>query len=227
MGKQFLKFLFLALFITACGRIHPPGQKNQGVITYKVTYLKSDLKNMSTSLLPKVMVQKFRHHMSINTIEGFFGRFTLSNVSDGKKHTNTTLLKILGKGYMYSGPSGEYGCCFDPFVGMVISFSDQTKMVAGYQCKLALATFPGIRPDTFNVWYTQELGIENPNVNNPFSAIDGVLLEFNLHLKNLELRLEAEKVEHTSVPWSEFEVPDGYKECSKQKMEDILNALLE
>jgi hypothetical protein len=227
VGDKIRNLIFLAIIVTSCGKWSPAGQKSQGVITYKVTYLKSELKNISTSLLPKTMTQKFRQHMSMNTIEGFFGRFTLSNISDGKRKTNTTVLKILGKGYTYSGTSGDYGCCFDPFNGMVIGFTDKKKQIAGYNCDHAFATFPGVSADTFEIWYTKELGLENPNVNNPFAQIDGVLLEFNLHLKNLRLRLEAEKVEHISVPWSDFEAPEDYKNCSKQRMEEILNALLE
>jgi hypothetical protein len=227
LGERVRICLILAVVAVSCGKMHPPGQRAQGVITYKVTYLRNDLKNISTSLLPKAMIQKYRNHMSLNSIEGFFGTFTLSNISNNKKRTNTTQLKVMGKGYSYTGESGDYGCCFDPFNGMIISFAEGKKTIAGCECSLALATFPGVNQDTFLIWYTQDLGIEKPNINNPFSQIDGVLLEFNLHLKSLKLRLEADKIEHPNIPWSDFDTPPEYKPCSRQKMEEILNALLE
>jgi hypothetical protein len=227
VGVKIRNLLFLAILLTSCGKFNPQGQKSQGIITYKVTYLQSDLKNISPSLLPKIMTQKYRQHMSVNSIEGFIGAFTLSNISDAKKRTNTTVLRVMGKGYTYSGPSGDYGCCFDPFTGMVITYQEGRKKIAGCDCEKAIATFPNIKPDTFEIWYTKDLGVEVPNINNPFSEIDGVLLEFNMHLKKLSLRLEAEKIEHVSVPWSDFKVPEGYRACTKQRMEDILNALLE
>jgi len=223
----FAKVLILMLVLSACRHTNYSSDLTEGVIEYKITYLESSLSTVSPALLPKKMIQKFKQNKSSNSIEGFMGMFALTNISDSRKHTNTTLLKVMDNRFRFSGSPGESGCCFEPFDGMNIQYIDSQRVIAGYHCTKALATFPGINKDTIELWFTHEIGVGHPNITNPFSEIDGVLMQFNLNLKKLRMRFTAEQVKKENISWSDFDIPESFRPVSRQKMEKIISALME
>lgn len=183
--------------------------------------------NISTSMLPKTMTMRFKDHLSMYRINGLFGAFVISNISDARHGTNTTLLKLLDNKYCYEGSKNEYACCFDNMDGLNIVETNEVKNILGFNCKKAIATFPGTERNPFIIYYTDDIRIKKPNNTNPYHDINGVLMEFELNLNQVNMRLKPRSFHKTEVSTEEFEIPDGYRRVSRKKMEEIFNELME
>lgn len=223
--SRYLFLLSVCLLISACAR-KSGGERKEGKIMFQIDYERSQVGGYSTTVLPKVMTMEYRDHMVRNTIEGGLGFFSLVNVSDTRYYQHTTWLKFIDKKYIYEGERREVPCCFSMLDGMQLTFTDGRKEIAGLDCKHAVASFPenGIEP--FDVWYTEELQLRNPNANNPFMDIPGVLLEFNTLLGNANMHMVATEYEAQHIPQKHFQPPKNYHPVSKTEMESIITALM-
>jgi len=224
MRISLLVFVF-CLILPSCDTIDFSDQP-QGVIEYEVTYL-SNRSSMPTNLLPKKVTLKYRSHKSITTIEGFMGMFSMSNICDFRKNTNTMILKVMDKKFYYPGEKYEPPFFFDGLKNVSISFTDKTKILAGLPCKNSIISFPNSKRTAFNVYYTDQISIKNANKSNPFNSINGVLMQFNININNIEMQLIANKYKHENVSNDIFSLPKGYKKVSREKISGILSRLLE
>jgi GLPGLI family protein len=110
---------------------------------------------------------------------------------------------------------------------MNIEFTKQKKEIVGFECRNAIASFPGSDIESFDIWYTEELPLDNPNEKTPFHRIPGVLLEFNTIMGNANMHMVAKSCEAARIPARIFDLPKNYKRVTKAEMETILNALLD
>ena len=138
MKHRILIIIALFFVLVSCGTLDFSDQP-QGIIEYDVTYV-TNKSSMPTNLLPKHVVLKFHAHKSITTIEGFMGMFIFSNISDFKRHTNITLLKVIDKKYYYEGSKNEYPIFFEDMSKIKIINTNDKNIIAGLTCKKALIT---------------------------------------------------------------------------------------
>lgn len=218
--------LFALILLTSTCIRKPEGERTEGKIKFRITYEQGLVGGYSTTVLPKEMIMAFSNDMVRNTIEGGLGFFSLVNVSDLRNYQNTTWLKFIDKKYIYIGDKKEKPCCFGMLEGMVLTFTDSTKEITGMECKHAIASFPdnGIKP--FNIWYTQEIGLYNPNGNTPYRDIQGVLLEFNTLMGNSNMHMVATSYEAHHIPQKHFQPPRNFRPVTKDEMDRILYALM-
>ena len=94
----------------------------------------------------------------------------------------------------------------------IVELSDTTKVIAGFSCKKAVITVnnDGVK-STYEVYYSNELGSKMANFDNPlYKDIDGVLLEFLLKNRDINMKFSATSVEKKSLPAKDFEIPSDY-----------------
>ncbi|MGC8823352.1 MAG: hypothetical protein ACP5PZ_01995 [Bacteroidales bacterium] len=202
------------------------GLQPQGIIEYEVTYV-SNRSSIPTNLLPHKIILKFRGNKNITTIEGFMGMFALSNITDLRKGRNITLLKVMDKKLYYAGERNEYPFFFEYMKDFHVQYLNDTLQMAGFDCKKAVISFADTSQKPFEVYYTHDLPVEEPNRLTPFKEIDGLMVAFNIQLPNIEMRVTAVRYRPVNVSGEIFEVPDGYKKVSKRQMVSIINRLLE
>ena len=180
---------------------------DEGQITYNITYFQSDDENPLVSLLPTTMVIKFKDNSSIGIIEGWMGLFKSSYISNFKKKTNTSTFKVMDKKLAFETKFDEENFGFDPFPSLKIEHTTDEKMISGYKCKRAIATVGEEKKDTFSIYYTDDIKINNPNWNTPFKEIAGVLMEFQAGMRGVQMKCVACKVEDLEIKDEEFEIP--------------------
>jgi len=225
MGKRTVFILFCILLLLAC-RDGGTDRQPEGIIEYEVTYL-TNKSSMPTNLLPRRIILKFRGNKNITTIEGFMGMFALSNITDLRKGRNITLLKVMDKKLYYSGEHNEVPFFFEYMKDFTIRYVTDTARIAGFNCKKAIVSFADTAIKPFDLFYTHDLLVEEPNRFTPFKDIDGLLVAFNIQMPNVEMRVVATQYNSTPVNGDVFEIPDGYKKVSKRQMISIINKLLE
>ncbi len=223
--SRILSLLVLIIFINSCSSPFEKDGIKEGVIEYEITYLENEMTNFAVSFLPRTMYMKFRNNMSISTIEGFMGVFFVKNITDLRKMQNTTLLKALNNEFFYLGERKEQPCCIGEFGELEFKITEDTLRICDFLCKKAIAKLPD--GSSFEVYFTEEIGLKNPNALTPFEPIDGVLMKFQMKLNSVRMDINAKKFYEKKVPVEEFEIPPGFKRISKEKMEEVVNELME
>jgi GLPGLI family protein len=221
-----LSFLVILPIITvlfqSCSPI-PENQKiSEGEIEYNIEYLDNEKDNPMILLLPNKMKTSFKNNSSRTLIEGF-GIFKLIYISDSLNQTNYTLFQMMDKKYYSQTEENRLSFGFEDMEKIKIKFSNKEKKIAGYTCKLAIASFPDKQFGDIEVYYTKEIKLNNPNRNNPFHEIKGVLMEFTVNLMGINMRIKTKKVTNKKIKPEIFEIPNGFNKVAPEEMEKIVN----
>ncbi len=218
-------FIFIIFSFFGCKNVFH-SKPSEGVIHYELVYLQSEDENPIISLLPTDMDIEFKDNLTHQKVEGWMGIFYMGGIYDANTNCKTALLKIMGQKYQHvekGDKQVDFG--FDPYDGMKLEETKETKEIAGMQCKKVHVSFPD-KSEDFDIFYTNDIEMKNPNWNNPFHSIKGVLLEYQIKMFGIKTRIIAKSVEYIETPDEEFVVPDGFKEVSKEEMEEVINKLM-
>jgi len=102
------------------------------------------------------------------------------------------------------------------YEGMTFTKTGETKKIAGYNCEQATAKLAD--GNTFTVYYTTELVLENKNYDAQFKNLPGVPLEYESIMGNLRVKYTASKISFDPVPVQRFEIPSsGYREMTYEE----------
>lgn len=219
-----LIILIVVLSFSACKDLADTGI-DEGVMKYKITYLEDKTKNPLIALLPSYLEMHFKDNSVLLCVEGWMGIFESSFIKDGKTGELTTTLKMMNKKYYYKS-SEQTGYLGDTkYTNLEIEFDDLTKEIINFECKHAKVNVPSENL-TFDLYYTEDISIKEPNLNTVFEDIPGVLMEFNMDMNGIPMHLIATELNESDISESFFSVPDGYKEVEKQEIDTILSSLM-
>ena len=77
----------------------------------------------------------------------------------------------------------------------------------------------------FDVYYTDELNVSNPNENTPYDKLKGMLMQYRLKKLGLELEFTAKGVTKEKIADTEFELPAYYKVITTKEMEEFFKSI--
>jgi len=214
------------LLVISCMNQKQKGIYGEGRLEYKIYYLNAKEDNYDPSFLPKKMTLEFNQDYSINQIDGFMGFFKLGNITYFHHKRVNTHLKVLDQNYTFRGGRNDMMCCFDCMDGMILTEDTVTYNIAGLKSKKVEVSFTE-NPDTFSIYYTQEINLSHPNVTNPYHDINGVLTAFRLTMGPYLMYFQATKFEPGRPPKAEMNIPDDAHEVNRSEMIAILNRLME
>jgi len=214
--------LLLCLLGSSCNNEIDSGEISEGEIEFHVNYLENGENNLFIALLPSKVTTYFRENSSCTLIEGDLGLFKLAFILNGEVQKNYSLLQIIDKKYVYKSKFGETTYGYAQMDGLKIIYSEKRKKIANYNCKHAMAVYNELK-DTIQLYYTNEIDLLHPNLNNPFKEIDGVLMEFSVTLAGIDMQFKANKVQSIKVEPSLFTLPEGYLSISEKQMKEEIN----
>lgn len=219
---RYLPFIFILLL--SCQFNSSPEIINEGIITYDISYFQTEKENPLISLLPTQMTITFKDDKAISVFEGWMGIFSSCLITDVSEGENTTLMKLSDKKYYYISSINE------PFIGkendsISIRNSDEFKEIGGYKCYKSEVEVSNSENNTFDIYYTEELKLKYPNINSPFKDLQGVLMEFQMEINSIEMKLTFNNINTNKVPDSVFSIPAGYNLISRTEMEKILSEI--
>jgi len=194
----------------------------EGTITYAVCYDSQQETNPIISLLPTEVQYKFKDNNISVISEGYLGFFSTKFISKIDEPQSSILFKILNNKMNYEFSNEEIPFVYNHKLTTKIKYLSKEKVIAGYKCKLARVYIKEL-PEPIDVYYTQDIGLENPNRNTPFNQIDGVLLEFEASMNKIKAKFSAQTVSLTPVDLEEFVIPCDYV---KSDAETVLKYLL-
>jgi GLPGLI family protein len=214
------------LMVVSCKVENKQRGISSGRIDYMITYLNADLDKKTMELLPKKMKLTFNEKQAENKIEGFLGLYKLNTITNFHTHKCSTFLKIVDKHYVFKGKRDELMCCFDQMDDMKIDETVETKTIAGLDCKKAVVFLPS-KNEKFDIFYTGEINLQNPNVTNPYKNVNGILMEFELNLLHLRMRFTAENFTPLTETDMTNNLPHNAKTVNRDQMAQILTRLME
>lgn len=208
-------FLLSALLFS-CAPATNPKFISEGIIEYKATPVDPD--NAMAALAPSKMTLKFKDNFEEAEMTAGMGLFATSFISDPAKKQFIQLVKLINQKFalVIAGDSVKKEVDSDP--KPIIEPTNEKKIIAGYNCVKAKVSYADKSIPGFDIWYTKELNIQNPNWSTPFHDIDGVLLEYQLKRYGLELRFTCTSVSKASVDESLFQLPSDYKIITSKEM---------
>lgn len=220
---RFTSFLILVIVLSyGCGSPNGGNGISEGVIEYDAEPV--DKAHPMADLAPTKMTVRFKDNKSCVDLSAGMGLFSTSFISDPETRTMTQLVKLLNKKYAHVFDSIELRKENEKTPKMAIQKTNETKMIAKYKCRKARVTFPGTDLPGFDIYYTTDINIQNPNWSNPFSEIEGVLLEYQMTRHGMEMHFTAKAVNPIEVDDAVFEVPEDYKVIGKPELDDLFNA---
>lgn len=220
IGYSFF-ILIIAFVFSGCGNTDEKFI-SEGVIEYSAKVV--DEANPMASLAPNKMTISFKNNKSCAEMSAGMGLFSTSFISDPETKTLTQLVKLLNKKFSLVQNEQEIKKENEAYA-MEIVHTDDKKIILGYNCKKAHIKLLNEDATEFDIFYTTELDIKNSNFANPFYAIDGVLMEYQMKKFGLEMRFTATSVKNQDVDDAIFELPADYKKISQQEMNDLFLGL--
>ena len=197
----------------------------EGVIEYDITYPKLDPNSMMVSGMPNKAYLRFKDNNTSNDMSGMMGLISITYIANHTKQAVEQRLTLINKKYASTISPDDLKRLNDSYVSEVQEGS-ATQQIAGFTCKEAIVKL--MDGKEAKVYYTNEIGITNPNWSNPYSKIDGVLMDFQMERYGVAMHLKAKSVLAQKVDDSTFQLPADsveYKRIVFSELEKILQDL--
>ena len=221
-SKLIITFLLTAFILTSCK--DDVSLKKEGLIHYELVYLDGENSSPIITFLPNDMTYAFKAGKTIQKVEGWGGVFKMTGISDCKSDSVTALMKILGEKKKYKCRIGEDNFGYAPLKDLEYEYLDDEKEIAGYNCKKVIAHNKNA---SYELYYTNDIDIKNPNWNTPFKEVDGILMEYQISMFGIKTKITAQEVEFKKIKNSEFSIPDDYKSVNKNDIEETVYKYIE
>lgn len=190
----------------------------EGVVTFKISYPGSKFTESQLSMFPKILTVTIKGSKSRTEIATGMGNQT--EITDYISKSKIGLINMGGQKFAVKTTSEEIEKEIAKEPVPTIEFSEESKMIAGYACKKATITVDdkGTK-NTYEVFYTKELGNKLANFDNPlYKDIDGILLEFSMKTPQFMMKFTATAVEKKNISPKEFEIPADYVLTTQEEL---------
>jgi hypothetical protein len=219
----FIAFI-LALTLYSCRN---KGGKNidQGEIHYTIEYM-GNVSIMPREVMPRNLIVSFKDDKILFDISAPFGNSGILNLSNPEEGIFDTYISLLSWRYFYAAKAGETHPGFEAMEGLEIKKTFRTSVICGFNCKMAEVTLPADRSKVYEVWYTTEIDVKNPNNATPFTNIDGVLMKFFFKMGPAEMHFDAETVYKKDIPDNTFERREKYLRVSREEIDKFITKMI-
>jgi hypothetical protein len=217
----------MMLFLQSCG----DGKIHEGTVEYEVSYPYFNKEgSFLSSMLPQKATFRFKGNKWMMQVKR--GRaFSSAFIVDCEAKTMTTLFQFGSKKkYSVMTEAEVLKRRDEKFPKPSYMHTNEGDSIAGFFCRKSIALFEELGQPEATLYYTDAIGIENPNWCFPYHEITGVFMVYELEQWGLRTRFTAEKFDPAPVEDSMFEVPSGYKKVPvadlEKEMEEMFGAIV-
>jgi len=217
--------IFLFVVLSSCHIKLGKKGMDEGIIKYQITYLQSESDNPIISLMPTYLNMSFKNNSVLMEVEGWMGVFKSSFIKQFDLNRSVTVLKVMNKKYYVINTGTADFMGMKAFDSIQITFDEQSKVILDFQCKHCQVVIPD-KNLAFDVFYTDEIHIDNPNAQTPFHKIPGVMLQFQIVANGIPMTLIASEINESEVSDEVFFIPKGYEEVTQETIDKIFSELI-
>lgn len=215
----------LAMLFVGCTP-PPSGNFTEGRISYRITYDSLTRTAIPQHLLPANLTVRFKDNNTSTQIGGMLALGLIRNYTE-QQYTNMVNLKFTGTRLKYTEPITDAMPAFYAAVPeLTISEQVDDCQMFGLNCKRTSGVYRSAAFRPFEIIYTNDIGIAQPNANTPFADIDGVLLAFSLYIPPFMMHIKAIDVRSERVDDDVFESPKNYNEVDAKTITDLLQTVM-
>ncbi|MBP6022284.1 hypothetical protein [Ferruginibacter sp.] len=133
-----------------------------------------------------------------------------TTIHDTKAGNAVILKEYSGQKLMITLTKANWEAKNKAYDNIKFEFIDETKIVAGYNCKKAIASMPGGK--SIVVYYAPDLVITNKEYNNTFKSLPGLALQYEYESGAMKYKYTLSKINFDPILASKFDFPkSGYR----------------
>lgn len=200
-------FLLVAVAPYGCKRGEFDGLK-EGKVIYDVTF-EGEINPMVKAMLPSEIVTYFGDNKTCMVVETAMNVMDTKWISDASLYTQTIMVSGMGRKMAMVLNKKQVDENYIDRVALKIVHTGEVKEIAGVQCKKATVT--DSTQNTYDVYYTEDLAIDDPNWSNPFREIDGLMMEYSISLAGVRMFLKAKEIVNVKHNPDLFTIPGDYE----------------
>lgn len=216
MTRHLLHYFLLSgiILLASCG-----GNKvSEGVLEYEVTYPYLNSADFMVKMLPNKMTMKFKDGKFKTTVSK--GKSIKTEfISDCRNKTLATAFQFGTKKMLVDLTESEIKSMLKEFPKVTYLDVNDKDTLASFHIRKKVAVFEDISYPEAELWYTDEIDLENANWCYPYSEIKGVLLQYEIERYGLRMRLKATHFKNEPVDDSEFDLPKDFKKTELKNFE--------
>jgi hypothetical protein len=210
-----LYILFYGLVLASCTN----SNITEGVIEYEISYPGLDISEFMLKMLPSKMIMKFKDN-KFKTIISKGKMNTTALIADCHNKTLLSSFRFGNKKLMVDFTQKEINTMLNELPLVTYLDVKGKDTCAGFNVLKKVAVFKEVNSAPAELWYTNEIELENPNWIYPYNKINGVLLMYELERYGLRMRFKATKFINESIDDAEFEAPIGFKKVSFKEYDE-------
>ena len=217
MNKSFFLVALISSYsLLSCNNIPYFGHQ-EGKIIYDVTfpYESNDIK---FALFPSEMTCIFDGEHQHTFIESAYGIVKSEFIIDHEKKEFNHLVACFGSDYAMHLNEGEYNDWIKQFPSVRLEQTDETMMIAGYECKKTIAYFASDSLPSVDLYSTTKLDIDGNNWWNSYAGVEGTLLGYDIEQYGRRMQVRAREVIFQKTTPEDFQVPTSYTPISASLM---------
>jgi GLPGLI family protein len=133
-----------------------------------------------------------------------------TTIHDTKTGNAVILKEYSGQKLMITLTKANWEAKNKAYDDIKFEFIAETKIVAGYNCKKAIASMPGGK--SIVVYYAPDLVITNKEYNSTFKSLPGLALQYEYESGAMKYKYTLSKINFDPIPASKFDFPkSGYR----------------
>lgn len=212
---SFLAVICSFLLFSCGGQEKQDDRIAEGVITYAAEPV--DPASSMADFAPTKMVVKFKKNKTCAEMVAGMGALSLAFIADSETKTLMQRVRFFTSKYLVAQDENELKKNNELFNIEIIP-TNQTKVIAGYNCKMARVHYKGGDPNDFDIYYTNDIHLDNSNFSNPYFSVEGVLMEYRIKKYGLELQFTATSVVKQEIDESAFEITEDYEKITEKEL---------
>lgn len=171
------------------------------------------------------MIVKFKNNKANADIEAGMGLFDMVLINDEPDRKLTMMLHAFNKKWANTSDSAAVNKELTHDLQFDIRDTTGSKVIAGYTCKRAIAHSKDKKTPDFELYYTSDVQLDEPNWPTPFRQVKGVLMEYRLTEYGFYMQFTAQKVQPDKIDDDMFKIPADYKMMPKKDLDDLIKGV--
>lgn len=191
----------------------------EGTITYEVSIQSGNaVPQQGDALVGATNTVYLKANNSRTEMVSALGNET--TIHNGKSGAAVILKEFSGQKLMIKLTKEDWEQKNKAFKGIVFDLTGETKKIAGYTCKKAIAKMTDGK--TFVVYYSPELVPANKDYDATFANLPGLAMEYEIESGKMKFRYTLSKISFDPVQIARFDFPtSGYRVMSYQENQQM------
>lgn len=211
MHNIYTPFLAVALLLNGCSGSLLDDRMDEGVIEYALTFPDYDQDGLMAGMLPESTTLSFAGGKQLAELSAGMGIFRTHMVVDNEGRSMDYHMSMMSKKIMAHLVPRDLDVITDGMPKPHLVFTGDVDTIAGFACKRAVAIFDRIDLPEVDIWYTEDIALDDANWFGPFSEVPGVMLSYEMVQYGLRMRLDAVSIAPGKVDPSKFEGKPEYE----------------